>query len=715
MSSQKYYVGSQAASIKTVPKLRPYDGVKIITGKTEEDSETGDSYAIVYKSDGYPRDDSNAHILVISNPLGSTEQANRIFDRIQHYEHQPFTASDAHLDIHAQLGDAVTLKGVYGSIISQDIDFTSGIKVSDISSPNGDETDNEFGVRAGTSSERALERAFETIVTQFGIEEGHIWSFIADPQNGLSSKIDQTADHITLMVHEETTRATDEEAAIREYYDSQIQMTANSITAEVNHRIEEDEALQSQIQMTDNNITAEVNHRIEDIATLRSQIQMTADSIMASVMGDYVNWHAEDSAHHQINFQLYGYGHPDTSEYYAYNYQNQYYIDRSNGYYYRSEITDTAVNWITGRYIIDIYGYGPPDPGQYNPQACRGQHYLDQSTGKLYLADLRVDGYNWKVETTLEKQTTNTWGWVFKGQATPDADSLSDKMSAEIQITQNSIISTVAGSMKNWDTTGYTISIYGYGPPDSNQYKPEDHLNEYYLDQTNGLIYRAARRASGVSWVAEAYLEDLVTSEVSSSITQFADNISLEVTSPNDGTAATFSISVKNGQSQTVTKSDKVEIWADATRIHGDLIADAIKSGKLMICSKNSTTGELSIDDKRYVLLRNNDLESATYADNAKRGLLYYDEYQSSGLSNEPHITWGLFETKDQNINTNVVTLAASNRAIRISAENGVYIMALRLDGNSLMVDPNNNAIVYDTLPPSSGASNGRIIFVKES
>lgn len=87
------------------------------------------------------------------------------------------------------------------------------------------------------------------------------------------------------------------------------------------------------------------------------------------------------------------------------------------------------------------------------------------------------------------------------------------------------IKSTVSAAVSKWDLSGVThsIDLYGYGHPQTdNGLDPQDYPNAYFLDQTNGYIYYAV---NGTIWAKTVETLSLITSNLSSSITQTATNI----------------------------------------------------------------------------------------------------------------------------------------------------------------------------------------------
>lgn len=82
-------------------------------------------------------------IVNVSCPWGSEAMAQSVLAAMSAYTYRPYTATDALLDPAAELGDAVTVGGVYSVIASLDIDYNRA-SVAEIAAPGLDEIDDEY-------------------------------------------------------------------------------------------------------------------------------------------------------------------------------------------------------------------------------------------------------------------------------------------------------------------------------------------------------------------------------------------------------------------------------------------------------------------------------------------------------------------------------------------------------------------------------------------
>ena len=106
-----------------------------------------------------------------------------------------------------------------------------------------------------------------------------------------------------------------------------------------------------------------------------------------------------------------------------------------------------------------------------------------------------------------------------------------EELSTKITQTSDSITSEVAKNQSKYDTTGYSVTLFGYTSPSSAGYKAANYSGKYYLNQSNGYLYLS----NGTSWIYQKSLL-LITSVLSSSIEQNATAITSKVSTSEFGT-----------------------------------------------------------------------------------------------------------------------------------------------------------------------------------
>lgn len=128
--SGKIFVGNSASGLTEADKLQPYSKVTVTDG-----------------TNSYTSGDNTGRELTVNVPLlpsikGDTLAAN-ILAAVKNYRYQPYEAADALLDPAAELGDGVTVGGIYGGIHAKTTTFSRLFR-ADVSAPAEEEIDNEY-------------------------------------------------------------------------------------------------------------------------------------------------------------------------------------------------------------------------------------------------------------------------------------------------------------------------------------------------------------------------------------------------------------------------------------------------------------------------------------------------------------------------------------------------------------------------------------------
>lgn len=152
---------NRAQSIDADPSAAPYSRVTIYKGL---DKKNGDEATITVGDD-------SGRTLEITSDWGTQEQAERILAKIKGRRYQPFKATDTTLEPSAELGDAVSVGGVYSGIFSKITTLGGGI-YSDISAPSPEEVEHELTHK--TTVDRKYTRLVAEMRSEFRITEKEI-------------------------------------------------------------------------------------------------------------------------------------------------------------------------------------------------------------------------------------------------------------------------------------------------------------------------------------------------------------------------------------------------------------------------------------------------------------------------------------------------------------------------------------------------------------
>ena len=137
--SEKVYLGQNASDLDYYEKAPKISRVNL----------TVDSDHI------YTSGDDTGRTLEVSCPWGSQAMADSILAKVSGIEYQPYEASDALLDPATEIGDGITLGGVY-SVLAQSYVSLDKQCAANISAPYTDEIDDEYPYK--TPEQRKTER-----------------------------------------------------------------------------------------------------------------------------------------------------------------------------------------------------------------------------------------------------------------------------------------------------------------------------------------------------------------------------------------------------------------------------------------------------------------------------------------------------------------------------------------------------------------------------
>lgn len=126
----KTFVGNRASSLKESDKLQPYTKVTVTDGTNSYSSGTDTGRELLVE------------VPVLPNGDGATLAAN-ILNSVKNYQYRPYEADSALLDPAAELGDGITVGGVYGGIHAKATTFSRLFRAN-VSAPAEEEIDSEY-------------------------------------------------------------------------------------------------------------------------------------------------------------------------------------------------------------------------------------------------------------------------------------------------------------------------------------------------------------------------------------------------------------------------------------------------------------------------------------------------------------------------------------------------------------------------------------------
>lgn len=206
----KVFVGQKALSLTEYDKTPSISGV-ILWVDDENCYEAGDETGTVIEQDC---------------PYASQEMANNLLSALQGYSYQGLEANGAKVSPIAELGDGITVGGLYTQLAYQNIRFSTG-EVMDVAAPGSDETLHEYktdgqttkqfthqiaetrSLISKTADEIRLEVSNEIqgLSSSFTVQLNSIKSQVSG-LDGQVSSIEQYVDSITLSVSNGSTSST---------------------------------------------------------------------------------------------------------------------------------------------------------------------------------------------------------------------------------------------------------------------------------------------------------------------------------------------------------------------------------------------------------------------------------------------------------------------------------------------------------------------------
>lgn len=200
--SDKVFLGTRMAQLDTSPSLAPVS--KVILAVDSENA--------------YIAGDDTGRTIEVTCPYGTQEMANNILAALSAYTYTPAMAQDAILDPAAEIGDGLTMGGVYTVLAQSTLTF-DGLMTSDAGAPGQAEQESEYKYQSPviadinwqlaetrsliskTSEEILLkvENELEGLSSSFSVQLQQIQSQVTG-LNGQVSSITQKVDNITLSV-----------------------------------------------------------------------------------------------------------------------------------------------------------------------------------------------------------------------------------------------------------------------------------------------------------------------------------------------------------------------------------------------------------------------------------------------------------------------------------------------------------------------------------
>lgn len=177
--SDSIRLANKASALDTAPAFSPFTGVKLWCDDTN----------FVFSGD------ETGRVLEADLPWATQEMADSVLASIVGFQYQPFSAQNALLDPAAELGDGVSVGGVYSVLAACDTNFNA-MCASNISAPSDEEIDHEYHY---TTPEKRLERRVSKMTSELRVMSDSITGLVEDVE-GNYAEFQQTAEGLTARV-----------------------------------------------------------------------------------------------------------------------------------------------------------------------------------------------------------------------------------------------------------------------------------------------------------------------------------------------------------------------------------------------------------------------------------------------------------------------------------------------------------------------------------
>lgn len=122
--------------------------------------------------------------LMLVNPWGTQKRAEEILAQIKGFAYQPYSASGAIVDAAAELGDAVSVNGVYGGVYSLTRHY-GGIQFTDLNAPSDEEIDHEYPYKS--PQDRRVTRQFREVRGSLSIQADRITAEVEERKSSMET------------------------------------------------------------------------------------------------------------------------------------------------------------------------------------------------------------------------------------------------------------------------------------------------------------------------------------------------------------------------------------------------------------------------------------------------------------------------------------------------------------------------------------------------
>jgi hypothetical protein len=178
----KQFLGQKVSSFQEYDTLGPVTGVSVAVDDSQE----------------YRAGDDSGYVLDVDCSWGSQAMADDLLAKLQGKTYQGFRAENGALPIDSELGDGITVGGIYSMLAYQKLTFGAG-HMSEVAAPGESTLDHEYPYTSST--QRAFSREIASVRSSITKTSEEIRLEVSNELTQQKSEIDQTIDEIRLSIY----------------------------------------------------------------------------------------------------------------------------------------------------------------------------------------------------------------------------------------------------------------------------------------------------------------------------------------------------------------------------------------------------------------------------------------------------------------------------------------------------------------------------------
>ena len=266
--NNKRYVGRRISRFESYGQTRPIDGIALVVDGDNE----------------YRAGDQSGYVLEVTCPYGSQAMADQLLADFRGKSYDGYRAENAVIDPAAELGDGVTVNGIYVPLASRRVVFGSG-RMAEISAPGESDLDHEYG--SGDPGMRQIERKLAATRSYIEKTSEEIRLGIDSELDGRFSELSVTLDEIKMSLEDEIAQRYASLSVTMDEIKMSLEDDINRRYASLSVTMDGIEAsLKDDVQGMETSLKLElgkITTRVSDVEGNVSSLTQTANSLQSQI------------------------------------------------------------------------------------------------------------------------------------------------------------------------------------------------------------------------------------------------------------------------------------------------------------------------------------------------------------------------------------------------------------------------------------------------